>query len=248
MRSPKTSGMVWKPSGGATGFPQTLWAMFKTHSYKSDSLLKLTQKAMPPIDNLLHKPVQITTDRLTLRRARNGDAALLFKDYCGDVECSRFLQRKPHETAGKTEAMLARWANTAWETEGASFTWVISLRETLEPIGLFLAIADGHRLEIHYGIAQRFWGQGLVAEAGVAALKHLQQSPGIQRIWTVCDIDNIGSRRVLEKLGMQYEGILRRWLVLPAFGTEARDCHAYAWTRPSAINHVTASSIACSDV
>jgi RimJ/RimL family protein N-acetyltransferase len=34
--------------------------------------------------------------------------------------------------------------------------------------------------------------------------------------------------RVMEKAGMEYEGILKRWLVNPNISKIPRDCHVYA--------------------
>lgn len=168
-----------------------------------------------------------------LRATRAGDAATLFANYCGDPACSEFLQRGPHADPAQTGAMLERWCSENPTAPGGSFAWVIALRATNEPVGLFVVIADGHKVEIHYGIARRLWGQGLVAEAAQAALTGLWQRPGVERIWTVCDLDNPGSRRVLEKLGFQQEGILRKWLRLPAYGDAARDCLVFALLKPN---------------
>jgi [ribosomal protein S5]-alanine N-acetyltransferase len=174
---------------------------------------------------------ELQTDRLHLRRARVGDAAVLLHNYTGDPECSRFLQRRPHRDMAQTEAMLDRWCNSAWYSPDAPFSWVISTREKDEPIGVFVVIPEGHKTEFHYGICKRLWGQGLAVEAGAAALTELWRSDSTQRIWTVCDVDNIGSRRVLEKLRLTMEGTLKKWLVLSAYGAEARDCLVFATTR-----------------
>jgi RimJ/RimL family protein N-acetyltransferase len=40
----------------------------------------------------------------------------------------------------------------------------------------------------------------------------------------VCDVDNVASARVLQKIGMQREGRLARWAVMPNAGGVARDC------------------------
>jgi hypothetical protein len=40
--------------------------------------------------------------------------------------------------------------------------------------------------------------------------------------------------RVLEKLGMSREGVLRRWLIHPNISPEPRDCYAYAKVRGEA--------------
>jgi RimJ/RimL family protein N-acetyltransferase len=50
----------------------------------------------------------------------------------------------------------------------------------------------------------------------------------IYRIWAVCDVDNLASARVMEKAGMQLEGILRRWSVHPNISAEPRDSCCYA--------------------
>jgi ribosomal-protein-alanine N-acetyltransferase len=50
----------------------------------------------------------------------------------------------------------------------------------------------------------------------------------LERIWTVCDLENIGSFKALEKSGFMREGILKKWLVLPALGQSARDCYIYS--------------------
>lgn len=174
---------------------------------------------------------ELSTERLHLRRARKGDAPVLFANYTGSQRCSRFLQRRADPDAARTQVTLKKWCDEAWSLhDDAPFAWIISTRAADEAIGLFLVIPHGHRTEIHFGIAERFWGQGLVTEAGRAALAALWRNPATQRIWTVCDPENTGSRRVLEKLGMQCEGILKKWLVLPAFGTQARDCLVFATT------------------
>lgn len=57
------------------------------------------------------------------------------------------------------------------------------------------------------------------------------RQPAVFRIGAVCDVDNIGSARVMEKAGLVREGVLRRWLVHPNISDEPRDCFSYARTR-----------------
>jgi [ribosomal protein S5]-alanine N-acetyltransferase len=174
--------------------------------------------------------VELLTQRLRLRRSRRGDGPVLFTNYTGATSCSRFLQRQVHRAAAQTEAMLAKWCDSAWDETDTPFAWVISTRNEDEPIGMFVVVPDGHKTEIHFGLAERFWGQGLMVEAGLAAIQTLWQTPSTQRIWTVCDVEHQGSRRVLEKLGFQCEGMLKKWLMLPAFGETARDCYVFSCT------------------
>jgi [ribosomal protein S5]-alanine N-acetyltransferase len=53
----------------------------------------------------------------------------------------------------------------------------------------------------------------------------------IWRIGAVCDVENLASARVMEKSGLEREGILRRWLVHPNISPEPRDCFSYAKCR-----------------
>ncbi|ORU94795.1 MAG: hypothetical protein A6F72_09225 [Cycloclasticus sp. symbiont of Poecilosclerida sp. N] len=48
---------------------------------------------------------------------------------------------------------------------------------------------------------------------------------GVHRIWAVCDSENKASKRAMEKSGMNYEGLLKSWLVHPNMGNEPRDCY-----------------------
>jgi RimJ/RimL family protein N-acetyltransferase len=47
-------------------------------------------------------------------------------------------------------------------------------------------------------------------------------------VWAVCDVKNIVSARVMEKVGMKREGTLRRGVLHPNINDEPRDCFIYA--------------------
>jgi len=145
------------------------------------------------------------TARLTLRPGRPDDAQTLFEGYCGDAECSTYLQRRAHTEVAQTATMLATWSNPDAPRADGNFIWVIALNDSDRPISVFVVIAGGHQCEVHYGIARAYWGQGLVTEAAQNAVQALWQRPGLTRIWTICDVDNHGSRRVLEKLGFAWK-------------------------------------------
>jgi len=54
------------------------------------------------------------------------------------------------------------------------------------------------------------------------------ESAEIYRIWAVCDVENTASARLLERVGMELEGTLRRWLVHPNVSDSPRDCLCYS--------------------
>jgi RimJ/RimL family protein N-acetyltransferase len=71
-----------------------------------------------------------------------------------------------------------------------------------------------------------------MSEAVIAVMGWLQRQPGIYRIWAYCAAVHERSARVLERAGMSYEALLRRWVVLPNFAEEPSDAKVYAWIRP----------------
>jgi len=50
----------------------------------------------------------------------------------------------------------------------------------------------------------------------------------IFRVWAVCDLENPASARVMEKVRMRCEGILRKYIIHPNIGDEPRDSYMYA--------------------
>ncbi len=71
-------------------------------------------------------------------------------------------------------------------------------------------IADT-RAEIAHLLARNYWGQGYMTEAVRAVLAFGFRKMALNRIEALCEPENIGSVRVLEKVGMQLEGMLREY-------------------------------------
>ena len=64
-----------------------------------------------------------------------------------------------------------------------------------------------------------------------AVNRRSRHQPGIERVWAYVDEENYASARVLEKSGMQREGILRSWSLHPNLGTRPRDCWSFSVAR-----------------
>lgn len=171
----------------------------------------------------LIKPETIKTRQLLLREGRLEDAFDLYQNYTSDSECARFLTRNPHETIMQTEKFLQKWCISPWKKPHNQFSWIISLRDTNEPIGVFIVKIEHKQAEIHYGIGQKFWGKGLITEAGLAIVDWLKTQKKISLIWTICDATHIASLKVLQKIGLQNKGLSDQKLNLPAFGNAIHD-------------------------
>ncbi|MGA8195286.1 MAG: GNAT family protein [Acetobacteraceae bacterium] len=69
-----------------------------------------------------------------------------------------------------------------------------------------------------------------VTEALSAAVAWARTTQRLHRLWAVCDVDNRASARVMEKSGLVFEGVLRRWAIHPNIADVPRDCACYAAT------------------
>jgi [ribosomal protein S5]-alanine N-acetyltransferase len=108
---------------------------------------------------------------------------------------------------------------------------LIEARDGTGAIGMIGVTPDEHRATIGYVIARRSWGHGLATEAAHEVMRALLEVAGFERVWAVCDVENGASARVLEKIGMRFEGVLARWMIHPNRSAEPRDCRSYAIVR-----------------
>jgi RimJ/RimL family protein N-acetyltransferase len=68
--------------------------------------------------------------------------------------------------------------------------------------------------ELGYWFLREAWGQGYATESSAALLELGFRRLGFHRVWGKCHTQNAASAKVMEKLGMTYEGTLREhvWL------------------------------------
>jgi RimJ/RimL family protein N-acetyltransferase len=173
------------------------------------------------------KPPQILqTERLRLRKPKLSDAEVIFREYACDPEVTRFVSWRAHENVAETREFL-RVCLVAWNV-GRAFQWVIERKADRRLIGMITARVDGHRWELGYVLARRYWGNGYMTETVKGLIEWAFRCSEVFRVWAVCDIENVASARVMERAGMQREGVLRRWSVHPNVSAEPRDSYCYA--------------------
>ena len=174
-------------------------------------------------------PDRFETARILLRPISTGDAAAIFSTYAQDEDVTRYLMWRPHRNLGETQAYIRRCIVTPPEVER---TYMIAGRDDNRIRGAFaLRQRAPHRLDCGYVLASQWWRQGLMTEILTEVTDWALEQPSLFRIGAVCDVENIGSARVLEKCGFIREGLLRRWLVHPNMSDEPRDCFSYARVR-----------------
>jgi len=177
-------------------------------------------------DLVMRPPEIIETERLRLRPPVPADAPALFAGYTQDPVVTRYLMWQPHRSLAETQDFL-RHCEQSRQAEQA-FPWVILNKAGNQVMGMIELRVEGHRANLGYVLAQPYWGQGYMPEAVLALTQWALDQPQIYRVWAVCDVENIGSARVLEKACWTREGILRRWIIHPNISATPRDCYCFA--------------------
>ena len=153
----------------------------------------------------------LRTSRLTLRPVRASDVDDVLA-YASDPAWSRFLVALP-TTYARADAE-AYVAGAVQLDRNVHASWGIE-HEGHVVGGIDVSFLHGHRIgELGYGLAPRLWGQGLVVEAARAVVATAFTAyPHLVRIRATTDARNTQSLRVMDKLGMKREGLLRsnRW-------------------------------------
>jgi [ribosomal protein S5]-alanine N-acetyltransferase len=151
-------------------------------------------------------PEVIRTDRLVLRPWTFGDVPHVLA-YANDEEWGRYLPvPHPYLEADARKFIAAQVLHDRTER----FGWAVEL-DGRAIGGLDLLLLEDEQLgELGYAIARAFWGRGLATEAGRAVIDAaFRGCARLTRMRASADARNLASARVLEKLGLKRERLLR---------------------------------------
>jgi [ribosomal protein S5]-alanine N-acetyltransferase len=171
----------------------------------------------------LYGPLE--TPRLHLREPQEEHAPLIFEAFASDAEVTRFLRWRPQRSI--EEAQLAMAQRLQRLREACEFSWIIFRVRSASLVGIVSLWPSGETGELGFALARDTWGQGLAKEAVGAVLDWALQRACLERVWAACDVENVRSQRVLEKLGMVRERS-RLSAVHPNLSPAPRECFVYA--------------------
>jgi RimJ/RimL family protein N-acetyltransferase len=177
----------------------------------------------------MNMPERIETERLVLRKPCMEDAPAIFTRWAQDREVTHYLTWRPHPRIEQTQEFVQSCLS-AWEHE-TRFPYMVTLMEDGQVIGMIDPRIEGPKMGIGYILARAYWGKGFMTEATQAMIEWAFQQPTIYRVYATTDMENVASRRVLEKVGMQCEGILRKYISHPNLSDIPRDSFIYAITK-----------------
>jgi RimJ/RimL family protein N-acetyltransferase len=158
--------------------------------------------------------------------------------YLGDLSDVHFLLTRPEtdkyntlgipESIQRTEYLLTEWIIEQKDQPRMSFVFALENRNNnqwMGLIGLQLKDLKYKSAEVWFKIIPANWGDGFATESLKRMLAFAFTELNLHRVEAGCAIENIASYRVLEKTGMEREGIKRK--ILPIRG-EWADAYGYA--------------------
>lgn len=183
---------------------------------------------MKPI--LIDLPMPITTPRLILRPPQPGDGAELNRAIVESFEdLNKWMPWARERPSVEASEEHVRRASAKWILREDLLVLVFD-RETgllAGSTGLERINWNLPRFEIGYWVRKRFAGKGYITESTNALTRYAFQQLGAKRVEIRCDAKNARSLGVMNRLGFEYEGTLRRDNT-HSNSTELRDTLVYS--------------------
>jgi [ribosomal protein S5]-alanine N-acetyltransferase len=171
-----------------------------------------------------YKLIELKTERLLLRHYRPDDLDDLI-EFANSPGWGRYLVNIPFPyTREVGEKFLAMFMETdKWDDLGIFANFAIELDGKVVGevyMNQHASDRENERAEIGYSLSSLHWNKGLMTEAATAVRDWFFRTYSFNGMYASCDLRNTGSWRVMEKLGMKREGLLRHHMV---WNGEARD-------------------------
>lgn len=144
----------------------------------------------------------LETDRLILREFILEDAPSFF-NLNNDPDVIRYTGDKPFSSIEHARQFISEYKEYAAHGYGR---WACIEKNSGEWIGFCGLRKEEDEVDIGFRFHRRYWGKGYATESAQACLDHGFRELQLASIIGRASIENTASIRVLEKLGMSYEG------------------------------------------
>ena len=151
----------------------------------------------------------LETERLTLRRLSLDDAAFIL-ELLNDPSFLRFIGDKGVRNLEDARQYVLKGPIASYQQLGFGI-YLVALKTTNVPIGM-CGLVKRDALEdadIGFAFLPDFRSWGYAFESAAAVKDYGLSVLGLQRLLAITNKDNEGSIRVLEKIGMKFERMIR---------------------------------------
>jgi [ribosomal protein S5]-alanine N-acetyltransferase len=145
----------------------------------------------------------LETERLLMRMFDPKDLDDL-DELFNDEEVQKHLvpqnKRNREQVLKLLENLVRRWKERGFGI------WCVTEKDTGKVVGYcgFQFFDKTTDIELLFGFKPKYWGKGFATESAKASLKFGFEKLSFQKVYAATDPQNIASRRVLEKLNMNF--------------------------------------------
>ena len=151
----------------------------------------------------------IETERLQLRRLSVDDAEFILR-LLNEPSFIQNIGDRGVRTLEDARAYILKGPVASYEKFGFGL-WMVETKPRAMPIGIcgLLKREVLEDVDIGYALLPEFWSQGYALESAAAVMSYAREKLRATRVLAVVNADNQSSIRLLEKLGFQFERMVR---------------------------------------
>jgi RimJ/RimL family protein N-acetyltransferase len=151
----------------------------------------------------------IETERLNLRRMTADDAEFIL-ELLNEPSFIRNIGNKGVRTIADARLYILNGPVASYERFGFGL-YLVELKESGAPVGICGLIKRESLADVDVGFAflPSFWSKGYAFESASAVKAHALETLHLPRIVAITNPNNEGSIRVLEKIGLKFERMVR---------------------------------------
>lgn len=153
--------------------------------------------------------ILIETERLILRELEYTDENDLF-EMDSDPEVHLFIENNPVKSIDEIQKAIKMLKEQY--VENGIARWAVVDKLSNECIGwsglkYFNEQINNHKnfYELGYRFKKKHWGKGFATESSIAVLNYGFKNLGVDTIFAITDPNNVNSKKVLTKLGFQFQ-------------------------------------------
>lgn len=164
---------------------------------------------------ILKGTLPLESKRLRLRRLTIRDYEEAFEKIYSSVNIAKKISANRHISPYETKQLFENYEREYINLY--TYRWIIELKDTKELVGIIelkpTKYSENDVYEIGYCISEDNWNKGYATESLKEVIKFLFEIIEINVISAELLDNNYASARVLEKVNMKYEGILRNRII-----------------------------------
>ncbi|KJV31339.1 hypothetical protein VI08_13625 [Luteibacter yeojuensis] len=162
-------------------------------------------------------PHDLTDGVVSLRRYRDSDPSELAAAISeSEATVGRWMNWASADYRAEMAMDWIRFSEKAWAIGDSFDMLIVDARSDrcLGSIGLNQRNRENNFANLGYWVRQSAQGKGVASRAGKLAIEWALWRVGLSRIEIVVAQDNSASRRAAEQIGAQFEGVLRKRLMI----------------------------------